>query len=71
MPGPEDGDGQDSDTENVDFAIEIDPTMVAAPCPGARAVLQHGTPKHESEEPEESCCGSPVGLARTLFPYRR
>ena len=41
LPGPADEDGQDSDTENVDFAIETDPSMVTAPCPGVRAVLQH------------------------------
>ena len=44
LPGPDDEDGQDSDTEDVDFVVEIASCVVAAPSPGARAVLQHGTP---------------------------
>ena len=47
LPGPEDEDGQDSDTENVDYAIETDPSIVMAPCPSGSPGLQ--------PEPSEHC----------------
>ena len=44
LPGPDDENGQDSDSENADFSVEADPCMVAAPCPGGRPVLRHTNP---------------------------
>ena len=44
LRGPDDEDGQDSDSENVDFSIETDPCMVAVPCPGGRPVLRPTNP---------------------------